>query len=583
MLTKLRLQNFKPFRSFAVDFTDFNLLVGKNNMGKSTLVDALRLISLEANYRLHREIIRIPEELFGEDVWGFMVEPERIPFPTANVHYEYEETPSHVAASFRNNVEINLAFTASRQTECFLAVRQGGAFLESLEPIRRRLKEISIAVLPPVAPFEEHEELLTRKYVNEWFGTHRSPRHFRNLWYWDSSDFEGFQRMLRDTWPGVDVLQPELAEDLRMYFTEDRITREVAWAGHGMQVWMQILTYLAKMHDFSTLVLDEPEIFLHSDIQRKLVDLLRQRASQTIVATHSVDIINEAPPSSIVLVDKWERTGKHLESIEHVQRVVESLGSVQNVQLLSLIRSRFALFVEGDDRRFLRALAEKAGFHGIFDSASLSVLPLEGEGNWRRLRDLTWIWRNIVGEPIRSFVLLDRDYETDASVESLTRTLRGAGVGVHVWKRKELENYFLVPNVIRTAIIAEARRRGGNQPSLELAEVENRLLEITDTYRDYVSGQLLGRLWAERRATREDAAATATSFLRDFQAKWESPDFRIARVPGKDVLSDLSRWSQATFRVSLSADRLIRNMQPQEVDPEITGTLARIVDRAQST
>jgi len=582
MLAKLRLENFKPFRSFAVEFSDFGLLVGKNNMGKSTLVDALRLISLEANYRLHREIIRVPEELLGRDVRGFMVEPERIPFPTANVHYEYEESPSYVTATFRNDVEINLAFTAPRETECFLAVRQGGAFLDNLETIRRRLREISIAVLPPVAPFEEREELLTRKYVNEWFGTHRSPRHFRNVWYFDNSGFDEFRQMLRDTWPGVDIGQPELTEDLRMYFTEERITREVAWAGHGMQVWMQILTYLAKMHDFQTLVLDEPEIFLHSDIQRKLVDLLRQRASQTIVATHSVDIINEAPPSSIILVDKRERTGRHLESIEHVQRVVEGLGSVQNMQLLSLLRSRFALFVEGNDRRFLRALGEKVGFHGVFDSPSLSVLPLEGEGNWGRLKDLTWIWRNIMGEPIRSFVLLDRDYETDTSIESRTRTLRGAGVGVHVWKRKELENYLLVPNAILTTIVSEARRRGGSQPSLQVEEIEDKLQEIADTYRDYVSGQLLGRLWAERRATREDAASTATNFLQDFQEKWESPGFRIARVPGKDVLSDLSRWSQATYRISLSADRLIRNMRAEEVDPEIARTISRIIERAQS-
>src|SRR5207249_819656 len=93
MLEKLHLENFKPFRSFTVEFPDFGVLVGKNNMGKSTLVDALRLISLEANYRLRRDLVQIPEDLFGDGVYGFMVEPERVPFPTANIHHEYHEVP----------------------------------------------------------------------------------------------------------------------------------------------------------------------------------------------------------------------------------------------------------------------------------------------------------------------------------------------------------------------------------------------------------------------------------------------------------------------------------------------------------
>lgn len=582
MLVKLRLANFKPFRLFSIDFTDLNVLVGKNNMGKSTLVDALRLISLEANYRLRRDLVRLPQDLFAEEVHGFMVEPERIPFPTANVHYEYESVTSRVTADFDNGVGIELVFTEPPETECYLAVRQDRMYLDSIEVIRRRLREISIAVLPPVAPFEEREEVLTQKYVQKWFGTHRSPRHFRNVWRWDPSGFDEFRQMLRDTWPGSDIGMPELNGDLRMYFTENRIAREIAWAGHGMQVWMQILTYLSKMSEFDTLVLDEPEIFLHSDVQRKLVGLLRQRASQTIVATHSVDIINEAPPSSLIEVDKRQKAANRLESAENIQRVIEGLGSVQNVQLLSLLRSRFALFVEGNDRRILRVLAEKLGHPGVFDGPFFSVVPLEGEGNWRRLKDLNWIWKNIVGEPIRSFVLLDRDYETDASIRMLTRTLRSSGVGVHVWLKKELENYLLIPRVIHSAITSGSRKRDRPQTEPTIADVEAKLAEVVGSHRDYVGGQLLGRLVAEKRAKKEDPSTTSTNFFREFARRWTALDYRVARAPGKEVLSELSRWAQSSFRVSLSADKLARHMRQEDIDLELSRTIRSIVERAQA-
>ncbi|HKZ99144.1 MAG TPA: AAA family ATPase, partial [Thermoplasmata archaeon] len=163
MLAKLILANFKPFRNFTIDFPELGLLVGKNNMGKSTLVDALRLISLEANYRLRREIVQIPEGVFDDDVHGYLVEPQRIPFPIANVHYEYGNEASYVTARFDHGVEISLAFAAPPASECYLAVRQDSVYLENVEAIRRRLRDISIAVLPPAAPFEEREDVLTRK------------------------------------------------------------------------------------------------------------------------------------------------------------------------------------------------------------------------------------------------------------------------------------------------------------------------------------------------------------------------------------------------------------------------------------
>jgi hypothetical protein len=47
-----------------------------------------------------------------------------------------------------------------------------------------------------------------------------------------------------------------------MYYTEDRITREVQWAGFGFQVWMQIQTHLSRGDANSILVIDEPDIYL---------------------------------------------------------------------------------------------------------------------------------------------------------------------------------------------------------------------------------------------------------------------------------------------------------------------------------
>ncbi len=48
MLTKLVLTNFRGFQQHEVPFKDLTILVGRNNAGKSSLVEALRISSVAA-------------------------------------------------------------------------------------------------------------------------------------------------------------------------------------------------------------------------------------------------------------------------------------------------------------------------------------------------------------------------------------------------------------------------------------------------------------------------------------------------------------------------------------------------------
>lgn len=43
MITQLTLRNFKSVREQVYPFTDFDLLVGRNNSGKSTVLQALAI------------------------------------------------------------------------------------------------------------------------------------------------------------------------------------------------------------------------------------------------------------------------------------------------------------------------------------------------------------------------------------------------------------------------------------------------------------------------------------------------------------------------------------------------------------
>jgi predicted ATPase len=63
---------------------------------------------------------------------------------------------------------------------------------------------------------------------------------------------------------------------LDVYFKEASAhsERELFWAGDGMQIWLQILFHAYRQRRVDTLVLDEPDVFLHPDLQRRLIHIL---------------------------------------------------------------------------------------------------------------------------------------------------------------------------------------------------------------------------------------------------------------------------------------------------------------------
>ena len=155
-----------------------------------------------------------------------------------------------------------------------------------------------------------------------------------------------------------------MAGELSLFCLEDRITRELYWAGFGFQVWCQLLTHLVRADTSTVVVADEPEIYLHPDVQRQLLGILRDLNTDVLVATHSSEIMAEADPSEILLINKRRRKAERLTDVSGVQRAMTAVGSIQNITLTArvLSRNRRVVFVEGDDDfRLLRRFASTTG------------------------------------------------------------------------------------------------------------------------------------------------------------------------------------------------------------------------------
>ena len=86
----VRFHHFKGFKNYSVALQQFNVLVGPNNCGKSTVVAAFRILS-EATRKARKFNPQLVSGPDGE-ILGYSVDLSEIPVATENVFYNYDHS-----------------------------------------------------------------------------------------------------------------------------------------------------------------------------------------------------------------------------------------------------------------------------------------------------------------------------------------------------------------------------------------------------------------------------------------------------------------------------------------------------------
>lgn len=556
MLERLDLENFRCFSNYKVDFEKFNIIVGRNNTGKSTIIDSLRLISNALRFSTYRR----NHILLSRD----------IPFSIINVRHKFNEDDSIISAYFNDNRRIRITFPQNEIEQPYVEFFKNNNRIANNKRIRKIFKQ-SLGIVPPVGPFEESESIRDTEYLKRIMISHLTPRHFRNIWLQFDEDFEEFKELVERTWPSYSIYKPESMEfgdDIRMYYRDGGNVYEIYWAGHGFQVWLQLLTHLVKLGRKETIILDEPDVYLHPDLQKKLVDMCLERSNQVIIATHAIDIIDEVDPECIVTVDKEMKNSIRLTSVEELQKCIAQLGSTQNLKLAHFIRGNSCLFIEGRELKFLKRISNKYEIED-FNAEDFSVIPIGGFSNWERLKHINWIFENALGERIKCYLILDRDYHPQWEIDSIHHELEKQGVIVHVWKRKEIENYFINREAMYRMFENRFSERYPDR-EIPLKEIFYNILDTTiEELKGSCLSQIVGNLIKKPEDRSVDPSSITKKSYEEFEKHWRNWDYRLSIIPGKDFFGCLNNKLMNTYGISISIPFAIHMLEPNEIDTEI--------------
>lgn len=562
MLVSVEIENFRKFDRYRLDLSDRNLLVGPNNAGKSTVVEALRLVSVVVN-RLGNLNPEPAPAWFDDDAIRMGVYPSLrgLDFLLGRETFNhYSDPPAKISAELASGTRVDVYIGPDTEVFATARTRDGTAITTKREA--RQLERIGIQ--PQVGPVSPAERELADRYVRSALDSSLAPIHFRNQLRVLSSYFDDFKALAEQSWPGLALDRLEsvgLGKDRRLalFLRDGGFVGELSAMGHGLQMWLQLMWFLVRSSHDATVVLDEPDVYMHPDLQRRLIRILFRRNQQVVVATHSVEMMAEVEPDEIVTIDASERRGRAATKIADIQRVVDQIGGVHNIEFARLARAEQCLVTPSGDRRLLARW-----FDALDPSAraGLDALPFfrcESWAEWPYVVAFKRAVDQLRPTPIRLVCLLP-----GLSIPRLFADCHGEaareGIDLHVWGRRGLLSFAFDPYVVARIVSSHG---AGVAPESIAAGID----------------AIAGEVRREARAHAADLSAIVKQPAvtdREFNDAWESPARRIGLLSPRLVGLRLFAWINQVQQVKLGIRDVTAAFGHDDLHPEVGEVLASI-------
>jgi hypothetical protein len=584
MITSLRLANFKGFEEFTVRFRGQAFLAGPNNAGKSTVLSALRVAARLERIARRRTVDREVKER-GSVIPAYSFSSEEVGLVDENLRHEFRQEEVRLELIFKGNARLTAVWPAptAQRDPYFYLVTADRAFV-------RRPRELDSSIgtfgaVPVLTPVDQEEEIRSDKYLRAAVDSRLASRHFRNQLRllkqdWHTADasanrLDEFFAFARPWLPSLRLRElhdrsSEGSPYLDLYYEEGprRTLKEVFWAGDGMQIWVQLLFHVYRLQHVDSLLLDEPEVFLHPDLQRRLVRLLETTGQQAIVATHAPDMLAEASQDSVVWIERSRRAAVRAPNPAVLLELSRALGTNFSLPLGRALRARVVLFVEGLDMKMIRNLAATLGFEHVAHEEAVVVQRLIGFSNWEHVEPFAWLTETLLQGSVALVVFLDRGYQTNTAADAIIERLGRVSVAAHVWTRKELESYLLVPDAI-------ARLSGA-----DASWILDQLVETTETMKHALAARRLQERLKEDVDADHHQVTVTEAFWNEFDTEWRDVQWRLGVCDPKKLMSELNRALASAGHETISAQRLSAELEEDEIADELRGALASVEEKA---
>ncbi|HEX9945331.1 MAG TPA: AAA family ATPase [Thermoanaerobaculia bacterium] len=468
MLTKLTVRNFKLFGEVVVELADRVVLIGPNNSGKTSALQALALWDIGAKRWLEkRGAGNVPEKRPG--VTLNRKDLIAVPVPAANLLWRDLRTQQSAQGNGTQKIYIDVivegvsggrSWTSGLE---FYYANEESLYCRSLRlPSGGRMEvpaeagELDVAYLPPMSGLAASETRLDEGAIKVRLGEGRTAEVLRNLCWQvlQSQDgeakWDGLAQRMQALF-GVKLDPPEYVKErgeiVMSFRTPGNVRLDISSGGRGQQQTLLLLAHMA-VNPGSVLLLDEPDAHLEILRQRQIYQVLTATAAETgsqiIAASHSEVILNEAADRDVVVAF----VGKPHRIDDRGSQVLKALKEIGFEHYYQAEEAGWVLYLEGStDLAILRAFAERLDHpakkklecpfvHYVGDQ------PRKAQEHFYGLREAK---PDLVG-----LAVYDRLAAGPPDDPNLSQT---------AWRRREIENYLSQ----KETLLAYAEAQGAQQ------------------------------------------------------------------------------------------------------------------------
>jgi len=450
-ITSVEIKNFKAIETAKLDLhPTFNVLVGANGSGKSSVLQALHwMFQSGRNLQVEPRKEGLASTLSEKDAI-YMPSPD---YRSAGHDSEYGNTQGKPQLGLTvkgltesgESVAADMWLKSARNEGISVHVPSGNPIVTA---VRDRSREFS-AYIPGVAGIPLVEEKRSKLVVHRSAAAGDANTVLRNmLFLLKQLDVNGTN--------GLEVVQGLVSEvmgpfSVKVEFDEDSHTRllvtfktgdmggdrsykPLELAGIGYLQVLQIFAYLVYFRPLILLV-DEPDAHLYPIAQERLVEALGRAATrydcQVLLTTHSPSIVRALPDASKVI---WMEGG-----------MVKADGDTKARQLMGwgLLDRKTVLVTEDSKIEMLRAII--AQWPDL--ERSVAIWPIAGSGNLLSPDAVNGL-QAILGDRVSIALHRDRDFMMPLEVGKVSGPYQTRGYGIWVTKYSDVEAYWINPDVV---------------------------------------------------------------------------------------------------------------------------------------
>ncbi len=567
MITQLTLRNFKSVDEQTYKFTDFDLLVGRNNSGKSTVLQALAIwqFCVDEFSRTRRSdtsskgiqvilpnftALPVPEfRLLWKDLavgqGRTEKDPQKLILIEIIVHWRDADRQDH-------EFGIGLRYQTS---QTLYAIPLGGwAKFRQCEKLLP-----NIAYVPPFSGLEPTEKRLDEAPIRQQVGKGQPGSVLRNLLLKVCPTGTRASKnqplppdwlelvSVVERWFSVTLARPryEDGKDIYIKVEYQKSSKgqdgpagksfDIIAAGSGFH---QTLTLLAFFYGYrpKTILLDEPDAHFHVNLQREILDYFKRKSAemgvQFLIATHAEEFANGVDAHQILSLLKQEP-----KRIESTPSLLRAMAEVKNTTITSLMGSPYVVYVEGEtDERILRAWAQACGASPVMDKLHFEVMGGGNKRDMKRLAEEHFEALQQIVEGVQRLMLFDYDGDEAAFHPAADNPT------LVEWRRKNIENYLLVAPAWKRAALQILQLSEGDLFAQSILEAidqffsdENLTLPASKTWRN-VSANIFQEVDGKRILFKNDNSLFHT--LRNADPSVEVLRERVAGVMTADEIHD---------------------------------------------